>query len=365
MMRKIVIMVIIGMFLLAFGLTIGFAEDKLTFGVLVAGLYDVHTVTEYESAIAECERLGIEHFDFTANFDDSLQISQLNHLLSRGVDAVAIQLVDSNAEGPAIKKLMEAGVKVMIMDTPLGKDIHADGMVIANNIQCSEKIGEKIVKFLIQKYGKPKGKILEIMGKLQYVGHHQRSQGFHNIVDKYPDIEVISKPGEFSADICSAIVEDVFGAQGKEIDAIYCSTDGLHWPGVIPALKRLGYLYPVGNPKHVFLAGIDASPYGLTAIRNGEADYSIAQPPDMYGKLAIQWAYKLLKGENIPSVGSTVESDDRFDLWYPLTITEAPNGDPEIDVNIFSVPDEVSPFDMRLYGVRVLYERELEAKAKE
>jgi len=363
MSRKIILLLVLILVIFSVSFTVN-SQDNLTFGVLVAGLYDVHTVTEYESAIAECERLGIEHFNFTANFDDSLQISQLNHLLSRNVDGVVIQLVDSHAEGPAITRLKEAGAKVIIMDTPLGENIHADAMVIANNIVASEKIGEKIVEFLNSKYGEPKGKILEIMGKLQYVGHHQRSQGFHNIVDQYSNIEVISKPGEFSADICSAIVEDVFGAQGDEIDAIYCSTDGLHWPGVIPALKRLGYLYPVGHPKHVFLAGIDASPFGLTAIRNGEADFTVAQPPDMYGKLGVQWAYKLVNGEKIPEAGSKIESEDKFDIWYPLTVSEAPNGDPEIDVNIVTVPDDVSPFDMRLYGVRVLYERELEATAE-
>jgi ABC-type sugar transport system substrate-binding protein len=84
-------------------------------------------------------------------------------------------------------------------------------------------------------------------------------------------------------------------------------------------------------------------------------DASVAQYPDEYGQLAIEWALKLLKGEK-PVMGTTV--NDPGKPWSPMEFVNLPTG-PALLLKPAVVPIEVSTYDEVLYSVRAF-----EAKKK-
>jgi ribose transport system substrate-binding protein len=51
---------------------------------------------------------------------------------------------------------------------------------------------------------------------------------------------------------------------------------------------------------HICIVGFDASEYGLKAIREGRIEGTITQDPFNMGKIGVESAERLIKGESVP-----------------------------------------------------------------
>jgi len=352
MKRKIILITISMLVFLNLGCVVQ-ANENLLFGINMRGLYDDHSIAENQGAIDMCEQLGIKYVAQNSKLDPDLQLSQIDNFIQMGADALILTPQDCAAIIPGIKKLNKEGIVIVSIDGwSLGGK--PDLFIAVDNTAAGKRAGEALVELLKEKYGKPQGVILEIQGDLRHTVTFQRHQGFKNVIDKYKDIKIIEKTAEWLPDKAGVIVENLFTAQRDTIDAIYVHSDGCYLPGVIPALKRAGYLYPVGHPKHIFVVGIDGQPLGIQYVRSKLVDRIVLQFPDIYGKMAVEWAAKILKGEKIPEQGAII---DKEALWGPVIVGTVETG-PAFFLNPTIVPTEVSAYDLRLYGVRCLYEKE-------
>lgn len=324
-------------------------KEKYVFGLSMRGVYDDHTVAMVAGFKDECVRLGIEPIVYEAEMDPSTQLRQIDDLIQSKCDVIVVYPQDSAGIVPAIKRVNEAGTVCITQDSEIlgGK---SELFIAGSNVGMGRRAGEFLVELLTKKYGSPKGVILELMGDIGMMCAVERGRGFHEVVDKYKDIEVISKPCEWSADQAFTTTETQFSAIGAQIDGIFCHSDGCYYPGVIPALKATGHLFLAGDPNHVFLVGIDGSKTAITAIREGSSDGTVLQFPDKYGEWAVQYGLAFLEGKKVPEAGSVIEGNAP---WLPTTFGTVQTGlalwfYPAI------VPKDVSAYDMRLYAVKAL-----------
>jgi len=323
-------------------------ESPWKIAIMIRGLYADFSAAMYNSAIDECQKHLVEIVGMNARTDPVLQLDQIDTVIILGVDAVVLVAQDTKTIVPGIKKLNEQGIPVIAMDSPPSGG-HCDLVVIFSCVEAGEKLGKNLVQFLEEKYGKPKGLILEVLGNLAHQPTHTRSQGFHNIVDEYPDIEVIQKVANWHAEEAFAITTDILTARGDELDAIYTLSD-LHLPGIIPAMEKTGYMYPRGDPKHIAIASIDAEPCGLKAFREGKIDWIAVQPCIDYGRIAVQWAIRILEGEKVPPAGTVIEKPG--EIVSPYRFEETPVGK-ALYLSTPIIPNDVGPDDPRVWGVVV------------
>jgi ABC-type sugar transport system substrate-binding protein len=146
-----------------------------------------------------------------------------------------------------------------------------------------------------------------------------RGGGFHDIIDQYPNIEVIQRPTNWQADVASQAALDV--AAANELDAIYMHSDCNAGPPVLAALEQLGQLHPRGEDGHIFLAGIDGCPIALESIRAGSMDQSSSQPLPDFG-IIVRWINQELQGV-VLGEGEVVEEGA---LWSPAVIAMTDTG---------------------------------------
>lgn len=268
--------------------------------------------------IDHAERKGWRVIVANANSDPDIQASQIEYLISLGVDALVATPVDSERICASVARAREAGILFYTIDrTPVGCEVNMT--VLSDNYLAGVQAGEAMVALLTGKYGEPRGVLLELQGDLQTNVAVLRGAGFHSVVNRYPDIRVISRETDWQASRFAAAAREVLS--NTNIDGIYLHSDAIGIPEVLPVLEHLGKKIPRGQEGHIFITSVDANPVGLEAIRAGYADQASSQPIPDFG-LIVNWIEKELNGEPIQA-GEVVEEGA---LWSPATVERGRSG---------------------------------------
>jgi ABC-type sugar transport system substrate-binding protein len=255
----------------------------------------------------------------TSGGDAKKQVEQIVSYIGLGVDAIVAVPDDSKVICEAVAKAKAAGIPFYTIDrSPDGCTINMT--VLSDNTMAGRQSGEALVRFLTERYGEPKGVVLEITGNMATDVAQARGGGFHEALASYSQIKIITEIGDWDGPKGAAAVGKAL-AMTPTLDAIYVHSDAVYFDAVIGALKDLGHLTPRGEDGHIFLAGVDASPIGLAAIRAGNADQVSNQPIPDFG-LVVEWIAKELKGEAVVEGEVTREGA----LWSPAMLKMTPGG---------------------------------------
>jgi ABC-type sugar transport system substrate-binding protein len=192
-----------------------------------------------------------------------------------------------------VKKANKAGIPVFM----LGRTCSGGKVVLssrADNVSLGTFAAEEVVRRLKAKYGEAKGLVLEIQGEMASTNARIRSESINAVFKKYPKIKVISKPTHWLDSEFHDITKSV-AAANPDLAAITMGSDVIY--GVDAALKSLGKLKPIGDPKHIIIVGIDADPRILGLIKQGLWDASALQDAVGYGTILAQRMAELLAGK--------------------------------------------------------------------
>ena len=254
-----------------------------------------------------------------ANYDASTQANQMDYFISLGVNAIVVIPQDSKAICSSIEKATAADIPVFTLDrAPIGCEVVMT--VQSDNYQAGKVGAEELVKFLTERYGEPKGTVLELQGDLGSDVAQLRGNGFDDVIAQYPDITLIQKPTEWKTEKFSQATLDVASAQ--EIDGIYMHSDSAGYSPVKQALESIGKLYKRGEDGHIWIGGVDGAPDNMEAIREGYQDQSSSQPFLDFGELVAQYWEKMQAGEEITAGEVTKEGA----LWSPATLEKTDTG---------------------------------------
>ena len=262
---------------------------------------------------------GWEIITNNANFDASAQANQIDDFIANGVKAVVTVPVDSQAICASAKKAADAGVLFFTIDrAPIGCEIAMT--VQSDNYLAGKQSAETLVALLTERYGEPKGVVLELQGDLGQNVAQLRGGGFNDVMKEYPNITVISKPTEWKADRFSQATLDVVAAE--PVDGIYMHSDCVGTVVVNAALEQLGKKFKSGEDGHIFLAGVDGCPDALQSIRDGYSDQASSQPIPDFGIVLADYMAIVFDGGQIEE--GVVEKEGA--PWSPATIEMSDTG---------------------------------------
>jgi len=213
--------------------------------------------------------LGYEVKVLDAKSSPDTQINQMETAIGLNPKAIMIKAVDNQTIVESVIKAKEKGIKVFAYDNTI-TGTKTDFASVLGTVKVGELAGEECIKMLKEKYGEPKGKILQVMGDLGDMYSVLIGEGFDNTIGQNPGIELITKdsPGwEGQANI----VADQLVAN-DDIDIIFVHADSMI-PTVVPVLEERGY-----GPGDIMLIGTDGDPSALDKIREGWIQVSIGVP---------------------------------------------------------------------------------------
>jgi ABC-type sugar transport system substrate-binding protein len=245
-----------------------------------------------KGAVEAGQALGVEVTVLAppAESDVPSQIAQIEDAITQGVDGIAIAPTDPAALSPVIKQALDAGIKVVFIDTKgenegvtfIGTDNEA-GAALAGEYLCENlEEGDKVA--ILQ------GIITQSTGKA-------RADGGKAGVEACGLDLVAEIPAEWDTAKGQAATEDIL-TQHPDLKGIFGSNDNMAL-GAVQAIENAGL------SGKIVVVGFDANPDAAAAVLAGDMDATVAQAPANMGKFGVESLVKLINGETIPEVIDT------------------------------------------------------------
>jgi ABC-type sugar transport system substrate-binding protein len=279
------------------------------------------TAAAYLKGIYEyAELVGCEIVIGDAEWNAAKQVDVIEDLVAQGADGIVTEAIDSTLIVTGVETCNEAGVPVAGFVNKI-----AGGEVLIHVMSDARQEGalaaQKIVDELVKKYGEPRGLVLEITGPLGSELVQDRSGGFWDVMNKYPDIEVIQKPCDWELPRAEQTVRDVLTAN-PDLDGIYEHSD-YYGDAVEAALVAMDRLVPAGQEGHIIWTSIDGAPPTLNRIRKGWVDSTSNAACTDFG-MGVKLIYDYLTEGKKLKVGDTVEKEGA--VWSPGIVIDYPSG---------------------------------------
>jgi ABC-type sugar transport system substrate-binding protein len=241
-----------------------------------------------------------EGYDFIwadAKADPSKQLSDIQDLLAKKPDVLVISPVQEKAVASASKLAKRAGIPLITIDREIDAKL-GDGTYVAKIVQDWKEAGriqgEYIVEKLKEKYGSPKGNVVEIAGTVGASPAVDNAKGIREVLDKYPEINIIdSQSGDYAREPGRKVMEDFLQKYPKgKIDIVVTHNDEMTI-GALQAIKSANRTELLG-----YIASKDGFVDAIKEIIDGNIFVSVQASP-YYGKATMELVKKVLNGEKI------------------------------------------------------------------
>jgi ribose transport system substrate-binding protein len=231
-----------------------------------------------------------------ADADSGRQNTDIRNLISAGAQGLIVVANDSKAVVPALDYAAAQKVPVVSVDIgPDGGEVAA--IVRADNIGMGRMACEDMAKAIGDK-----GKVLSLQGAFTSINGRERSQGFAECMKQHPGIQLIERPTDWDAAKQVAAFQTVL-ASNPDLKGVFQQAD-YALSATVNVLKQARKDARVGEPGHIYMVSIDATPQGLQMVRDGILDAEISQPLDLYAKYGLEYLTKAKRGEQI-ALGKT------------------------------------------------------------
>lgn len=233
-----------------------------------------------------------------ANYQAARQVTDMSNLVTAGANGLLVAIADPNAIVPGLAEAEAKDVPVVALDVAPG-----GGKVFMVVRADNKRMAAEACKALGERIG-GEGKVLELQGDLASINAQDRTEGFETCMEEnYPEVEVIARETDWKTDVSANQAQTVIAAN-SDLAGVYMQSDTIDLAGVKEALRQVGRDAKVGEEGHVAVVGIDGTPQGLQAVREGVVDAIVSQPIDLYAKFGVLYLKEAEAGAE-PKLGPT------------------------------------------------------------
>ncbi len=243
------------------------------------------------------DRLGVDLVVQAAEreVDVERQMQIVENLIQSRSSAIALTPSGSREVVPAIAKANAANIPVVIVDTRLDTaaaseaGIKTASFVGSDNYRGGQLIGEYLVK---ASGGRANVAILE--GIPGHETGDSRIRGFRDAIKGTPGITVAaSQTANWEREQGFTVFQNIMQAH-PAVDTVFACNDMM-------ALGAIEAIAAAGRTGKIRVLGFDAVDDARRALLAGSMEATVAQFPDEMGRLAVETALKVLKGETVPA----------------------------------------------------------------
>ncbi|RGU90098.1 sugar ABC transporter substrate-binding protein [Clostridium sp. AF15-17LB] len=264
--------------------------------------------------------LDCDYEILNAENDVSKQVEQFKTVLTQNPKAIIVTAIDSESLIDCVKEANDADIPIGVYDTPItGGDI--DITVDCDNLMAGQQAAEIIVDKLKEKNGEEKGKVLNVFGDLASQVMQERKQGFDDVMEKYPNIEVIEASGKGDRLLSQDAASNALAAN-EDIDAVHAPCDNAFY-GVYEAVEAAGKLKKVGEDGHIIMVSLDGEPAALDRISEGYMDGTVNLDWHAVAAICLEMMDKyIFEGKDLPDTYEAKDSYFKFS-WDSTEIKDA------------------------------------------
>jgi ABC-type sugar transport system substrate-binding protein len=239
-------------------------------------------IAESDAAKAKAESLGYTTWLAVHGDDPNVESDLIDTAISRKAAAIIIDIANADASPNNLRRASEAGVPVFCMDREINVTGIAKAQLISDNFQGAQLGAEYFVKLMGEK-----GNYVEFVGKESDTNAGVRSQGFHSIIDQYPNIKMVAREtANWSQTEAYADMESILQANPK-INGVICGNDTM-------ALGAQAAIEAAGR-SDIIVMGFDGNDNVLDSMLQGKIEGTVMQPNALNAEMAVELADKYIR----------------------------------------------------------------------
>lgn len=300
-------------------------DSKVTVG-FVLNSFDSTMATMKTLFETACENAGYEYVTLNSNSDVSTEMSNMESMVSQGVDAVVIMGCDGEGSAAAVAYAAKADIPVIICGRRIAAD-EADYYVYlaGNHEEAGKAQGEYLNNYLAENTDQELN-VCIVRGTSGNAAVEGRYQGLYDtaLTGEYQDrIHVlVDLYGEYDATKANSIASDALVAN-PELNCFITMSDDMAG-GIISAIQAAGK-----NPSDYIILSVDLSNVGQSLLDAGTLTGTVMMNMKSMADQAIDHVGNAVAGETVSSKSVTVEGYYQMALadTYKQMLADAGMGD--------------------------------------
>lgn len=248
------------------------------------------------SAQEAAEEAGIQLVVQAAEreIDVEKQVQIIENLLQTGIRTLIVTPSGSREIATVIAKANRAGVPVIVVDTRVDAKAAADNALrIESFIGSDNYEGGKVAGDYVARVTGGNARVAVLEGIPGHETGDSRLRGFREAVAGHPGLTIVaSQPANWERDQGFTVFQNMLQSHA-ELDAVFACND-------LMALGAVEAIAAAGRSDRIRVVGFDALDDARTAIEAGRMEASVAQSPRAMGRIAVESAARLLRGETLP-----------------------------------------------------------------
>jgi len=237
---------------------------------------------EVEAAIHPDVKLTI----YNANRQEKKQIQDIEKFIADKVDVIIVSPFESDSIIPVIERANAIGIPVIIVDRKVNTSNYT-AYIGADNVEVGRIAGRHIVSL-----SKGKANVIQIKGASYASPGLERSNGFSQITNQYPNIKVISIDAQKDELPTAAFIKTL--ETFPDIDYVYAYNDVIAYQAWKAAKGKMG----INKIKFIGVDGVSGPNGGIQLVKDRILEATVLYPTG--GSEAIKLALKIANNEIVP-----------------------------------------------------------------
>lgn len=259
------------------------SSDKIA--VVISTLNNPWFVVLAESAAGRAKELDYKAYIFDSQNDPAKEAEHFDNIIAMGYKAILFNPTDAGGSVLNVKRAKAAGIPTFCMDREINSRDAATTQLLSDNFTGCVKLGQYFVKQLNKK-----GNYAEILGLVGDNNTWNRSNGFHSVVDEFPELKMVAQQSaDFDRNKAMDVMETIMQAN-PDIDAVFCGNDAM-------AMGAYQAVLAAGKAKKIKVFGFDGADDAVRGIAEGKIAATVMQFPVLMARTSAELADEYIKGK--------------------------------------------------------------------
>ncbi|MGM0621934.1 MAG: D-ribose ABC transporter substrate-binding protein [Bacteroidota bacterium] len=253
--------------------------------VVISTLNNPWFVVLGESAAERARELGYTAHVFDSQNNSAKEAEHFDNIIAMGYDAILFNPTDADGSVLNVRRAKEAGIPTFCMDREINSRDAAVTQLLSDNFTGCVKLGQYFVRQMNKK-----GNYVEILGLVGDNNTWNRSNGFHSVVDEFPELKMVAQQSaDFDRNKAMDVMETIMQAN-PDIDAVFCGNDAM-------AMGAYQAVLAAGKADEVKVFGFDGAADAIQGIADGKIEATVMQFPVLMSRTSADLAHQYINGK--------------------------------------------------------------------
>jgi ABC-type sugar transport system substrate-binding protein len=239
-------------------------------------------------ARARADELGVTLCTLPAS-NTTEQAEAIHELLQRQIDLLMLSPIDVKSPDfiGAVQATQARNLPMITLESGLSDRADFARCDVRANLRWA---AELVTQHMLELIG-ARGRIIHVPGN----DSAPRSAGFYQAIERHPGAEVVfERPVDWTRENAAEIMQAALAAH-PNAQAVFAHSDEI-------AIGALTAIEAAGRASDLFVCSVDAMPEALNMLRAGKLSATASLAPYQIGRLALETALRVLRGEPVPPI---------------------------------------------------------------